>query len=654
MNGVTSSTARIDRRRPLGRMMLLFVALGCCSDLELVSAADWPQWRGPARDAVSVETGLMTDWAETGPETVWHASGLGIGYSSVVVARGRVITIGRHGDDLYCYALSMWNGERLWSAVIGKTSRIPCSTPTVDDDRVYVLDPDGELLCLDWNQGQVIWQVNYSRDFAGQMQSGRGYGESPLVDGDKLICTPGGPEAMLVALNKRSGAVIWKARRPDLGTAGRNGAGFSSIVASQGAGRRQYVQLVGRGLVGVAASDGQVLWGYNEIANGTANIPTPVVRDDFVFSANGYNAGSVLLKLIALPGGAIRAQKVYDLNGSRFQNHHGGVVLIGDYLYGGHGSNNGLPTCLDLRTGRVVWKRRGPGVGSAAVVAADGHLYFRYQNGVVGLLEANPSGYRLKGTLQIPGAGADSWSHPVVANGRLFLREKDDLWVYDLVRNASSTDLKPVVDPSVSTDPALGVLQQERVAIQTLMERDGSHGPTDRILRQNPLLAYAAVGESGPTSQPVLLTLRNAHVTTDGLIRESLMREISRVSRPLVLKLAGTRASDACLVQIAQLKNMVGLDLELCTRVTDAGLKSLSKNSSVRVLILAGTRVTQVGLTDLAALNQLRALDLEVCDSVTDRACPALASLEQLRALVLKKTGCEPSRITGQVLEILS
>ena len=645
--------ARIDSLMPF--LMVIWLVIGNEYEKSAgVQAADWAQWRGPARNAISLDTGLMQEWPGDGPRLAWHASGLGKGYSSVVVARGRVITIGRHENVLYCYAINMANGARVWSVQVGKTARIPCSTPTIDGDRIFVLDPDGELLCLDWNDGHIIWQTSYSADFSGQMQSGRGYGESPLVDGEKLICTPGGADAMLVALNKRDGSVIWKTRRPDLGEAGRNGAGFSSVVLSQGAGVRQYVQLVGRGLVGVAARDGRFLWGHNKIANRTANIPTPIVSGDYVFSANGYNAGSVLVKLVAQADGSIQAQKVYDLNGSQFQNHHGGVVLIGDYLYGGHGSNNGLPTCLELMSGKVVWKRRGPGVGSAAVVAADGHLYFRYQNGLVGLLQATPDGYRLKGKLQIPGAGADSWSHPVIANGRLLLREKNDLWVYDLTRPANTVATSDSDAPQVKADPALRMLLKQGVSIRSLVKSGVSRDASADTRRQNRLLAYTAAGAPEQSPQPVVLTLNNSHLTPQGMVRASVMGQLKQVSTALILRLAGTRVSDTGLEQIARIQKVVGLDLELCTQLSDSGLKRLSLCSGLRTLILTGTQVTDAGLRELAQLQHLQALDLEVCDGVTDQTCSAIASLTQLRALVLKKTGFEPQRVGGRGLAALS
>ncbi len=392
----------------------------------------WPQWRGPKRDGVSTETGLLRSWNVRAPKLVWKASGLGMGYSSVVVTGGTVFTIGKRNGQVFAVALEVASGRLLWSREIGATDRMPSSTPTVDGERLYALDPDGDLNCLDSSSGEILWHKSFLDDFDGRLQSSRGYAESPLIDGDKLICTPGGSQTTLVALDKRTGRLLWQSAVPQVGPRGSDGAGFSSIVVTTAAGVRQYVQLIGRGLIGVGAKNGRFLWGYNRLANHTANIPTPVVRDNFVFAANGYNAGSALLKMLPDEKGGIKVEEVYFLGGGRFQNHHGGIVLVGDYIYGGHGSNNGLPTCIELKTGRILWKRRGPGTGSASIVYADGHLYFRYQNGIMALIEATSDGYKLKGTFKVPGASGDSWSHPVVAGGRLYLREKDRLSVYDV------------------------------------------------------------------------------------------------------------------------------------------------------------------------------------------------------------------------------
>jgi outer membrane protein assembly factor BamB len=634
------------------------------------AADDWPQWRGPRRDGVSAETGLLRAWPAGGPKLAWRAAGVGTGYASVVVGGGRVYTIGRHENDVVATALDETTGQPVWTRKIGTTSRIPGSTPTLDGDRLYALDPDGDLVCLDAATGEIRWQKSFLDDFAGRMMSGRGYGESPLIDGQRLLCTPGGPEAALVALDKRTGAVVWKGKLPALGPAGRDGAGFSSIVVTEAAGVRQYVQLMGRGLVGFDARDGRFLWAYNTLANDTANIPTPVVDNEFVFAANGYTAGSVLLKLVPDAEGdgttsGVKAEVVYALNGGQFQNHHGGVVRLGNRIYGGHGNNNGLPTCLDVETGRVLWKRRGPGVGSAAVVCADGHLYFRYQNGVVALIEATDRGYNLHGTLEVPGAGGDSWSHPVVTNGRLYLREQDALWVYDV--RAGSQEPALVETPSRETpvDPATAELRRRGVSVEMSSSdrQTGSPAGPRSVVVQRRAHDFAVDGTStqndddqrapdGRERAPLLITFTNAHLTRDGMLTDEILGLVKQVAGPLVISLAGTQAADAVLQQL-QAINPVALNLELCSRITDDGLAHLQAESRLRALILTGTTISAAGIRRLAKLGRLAALDLELCDQVTDAACEPLGTMRQLRYLSFKKSGFEKERITDAGLQNL-
>jgi outer membrane protein assembly factor BamB len=288
---------------------------------------------------------------------------------------------------------------------------------------------------VDANKGEVKWKKEFGPEFNGQMMSDWGFSESPLVDGDRVVCTPGNDQAALVALDKTNGRVIWKAAVPQSG-----GAGYSSIVIAETGGVRQYITLLGQsaGVVGINAKNGKLLWRYNRVANSTANIPTPIVRDNLVFCSTGYGAGAALLRMVPANGG-IKAEQQYFLPGNEFQNHHGGMVLVGDHVYAGSGHNNGLPTCIELKTGKIVWgKQRGPGSESAAVIAADGHLYFRYQDAVMALIEANPAGYRLKGSFRIPAGATPSWSHPVVAGGRLYLRDQDRLLCYDIKASGGS------------------------------------------------------------------------------------------------------------------------------------------------------------------------------------------------------------------------
>jgi outer membrane protein assembly factor BamB len=267
------------------------------------------------------------------------------------------------------------------------------------------------------------------------MMSGWGYSESPLIDGDRLICTPGSQNAMLAALDKVTGNVLWTTRMPrDTGNKGQDGAAYSSIVISTGGGMKQYVQLVGRGVIGVSAANGELLWGYNKIANGTANCPTPVIAGNYVFASTGYgDGGSALLELRSAGNGKVAAREVYHCEARDVQNHHGGMILVGEHLFMGHGHNNGLPLCLALASGRDAWRPgRGAGSGSAAIAFADGHLYFRYENGTMALIEANPREYRLKGSFRLASVQGKSWPHPVVAGGRMYLRDQDVLMCYDV------------------------------------------------------------------------------------------------------------------------------------------------------------------------------------------------------------------------------
>ncbi|MSR56057.1 MAG: polyvinylalcohol dehydrogenase [Planctomycetaceae bacterium] len=393
--------------------------------------ADWPQWRGPKRDAVSADKGLLKTWGEQGPPLAWKTSGLGAGWASVALADGRIFTMGRRENGEYLICLSGNDGKEQWALKVGlEAADEPSSTPTVDGDHVYALGTHGDLVCASV-AGKELWRKSFIKDFGGSIPTWK-YCESPLVDGEKLICTPGSPDATLVALNKQTGAVFWKAAVPN---GGGSGSGYSSVVISEGAGVRQYVQLLGAGTgcIGVAAADGKLLWKYERIGNGTASIPTPIVDGDYVFCSSGYGTGAALLQLKA-DGGGVKASEVYFLKGNEFLNHHGGMIHVGPYIYSGHGDNQGFPICIEMKTGKIVWggKERGPGAGSAAVVYADGKLYFRYQDGVMALIDAGTDGYHLNGTFKIPEVHRQSWSHPVVAGGKLYLREQNNLFVYQL------------------------------------------------------------------------------------------------------------------------------------------------------------------------------------------------------------------------------
>lgn len=442
------------------RFLSVCLALMLLGDAFPASAGSWPTWRGPNRDNISPEKGLLDSWSEQGPPLKWKTTGLGKGFSSVTIDGGRIYTMGagpskntaskpaprktagrgrgRGGrgvgstGDCRVIALDLKTGKILWSTPVAKGD--PNCSPTIDGDRVYALGRNGELACLDAADGKIVWAKDLQSNFGGKMMSGWGYSESPLIDGDKLLCTPGGRDAMIVALDKRTGETIWKGTAPaDLGHGGADGAGYSSIVISHGAGVKQYVQLVGRGIVSFRAEDGKFLWNYNRVANQVANIPTPIVEGNYVFTSTGYQAGAALLELHKQGEDGVAADEVYFLPGNKVQNHHGGMVLLDGYIYMGNGHNNGFPLCLELKTGKVMWKGgRGAGTGSAAVLEADGELYFRYQDGVMALVEANPEKYVLKGKFDLATHNGESWPHPVIVDHCLYVRDQDALLCYDI------------------------------------------------------------------------------------------------------------------------------------------------------------------------------------------------------------------------------
>jgi outer membrane protein assembly factor BamB len=396
---------------------------------------NWPQWRGPLRDGVSTETGLLKQWPAAGPRRLFAAPGMGAGFSSVAIAAGRIYTMGDFRDGQHVLALDEENGRVLWSTRVGGRHDDeyggPRATPTIDGALLYTMDTDGDLVCLETVTGRERWRKSLTRDFGAQTP-GWMFAESPLVDGDRVVVAPGTRRAAMVALNKLTGAEIWRTAMPAIGSAGNDSPEYSSIVISNGGGVKQYVRLIGRGVIGVRASDGAYLWGYNRVANGTANISTPIVTGNMVFASTGYSTGGALLEIAPQPPGGATAHEKYFLRPSTFQNHHGGMVLIGGYVYAGTGHRMGIPICLELATGKVMWGGdiRNAGSGSAAVTAADGHLYFRYENGVMMLIEATPRAYVEKGSFEIPNVRNPSWSHPVIAAGRLYLREQDVLNVY--------------------------------------------------------------------------------------------------------------------------------------------------------------------------------------------------------------------------------
>jgi outer membrane protein assembly factor BamB len=407
----------------------------------VASAGDWPGWRGPARDGHSPDTGLLPSWPDGGPPLAWRASGFGGGFSSVAVVGERIYTMGDLGDAQYVIAAKRADGDILWKTRVAPAWKDrylgPRSTPTVDADRVYVVTTEGDVVCLKAATGEMVWKRSLPGDFGGKMMRYAGahewkFSESPLVDGERLIVTPGVPDAALVALDKLTGKEIWRTTIPALGEKGDDGAGYSSVVVSHGAGVRQYVQFIGRGVIGVETDSGKFLWGYNRIANQTANIATPLIEGDHVFASSGYETGSVLLQLSGNEE-RVSVEEAYFLEPNVLQNHHGGLILHDGYVYTGTGHNKGFPIAVEMKSGKVAWgPQRTEGKDSSALVYADGRLYFRFQNGLMVLAEATHEGYRERGSFMIPDVKLQSWTQPVIIGGMMYLREQDNLFCYDV------------------------------------------------------------------------------------------------------------------------------------------------------------------------------------------------------------------------------
>jgi outer membrane protein assembly factor BamB len=421
----------------LGRSFALSLTIGFAS--LSAYAGDWPTFRGSDRTGISKDTGLLESWPEEGPKLVWEAKGAGRGYASPAIAGDKIYTLGdglSTADDkaeyLTCYDRK--TGKQLWKSKTGnpwtegseswQSSR---STPTVDGDSVYVMTPFGDLISCATSDGSVQWKKNMKTDFGGKTDPW-GYSESVLVDGDMLVCTPGGEKGTMVALQKKNGEVIWQCDRPE-----NRCAGHSSIVISNVGGQKIYVQSTGSGPMGVSAKDGVLLWSY-AIDKTTSVIPTPIVRDEYVFFVAGYGRGGALLKQVPGGDGSVKIEEVYGLK-PELGNKHGGVVLIGDYLYG-DSDDRGNPYCAKLMDGSIQWKGRGAGKNSAAVTAADGKLYFRYASGVMTLVDSSPSEFKEISHFEAPGSGErPSWAHPVVLDGMMYLREGDSILCYDVRKN---------------------------------------------------------------------------------------------------------------------------------------------------------------------------------------------------------------------------
>jgi outer membrane protein assembly factor BamB len=403
-----------------------------------IFAADWPQWRGPDRTDVSREKGLLKSWPKDGPRLVWKFQEAGGSYSGPSIVGDRLYCCGSDKEREFVFAVNVRNGKQEWSTDFSKgythgRGDGPRGNPTVDGDHLYVLGGGGQLACLETRGGKLVWSKNLSKDLGGQMMSGWGYSESVLIDGDQLICTPGGKNGTLAALDKKTGDVLWRSKEST------DSAAYSSVIIAEVSGVKQYVQMTGKGVIGVAPKDGKVLWHYTEGKYQTAVIPTPIYHENHVFITRGYGVGCDMIKLTLNADGTFKADK--DYANKNMVNHHGGVILLGDYLYG-YSDGKGW-VCQDFKTGEIKWSDKKFSKGS--VTFADGMLYcYAEGDGAVVLSEAGTAGWKEVGRFKIPETSklhkgqVMYWTHPVVANGRLYIRDQDLLFCFDVCDGKSS------------------------------------------------------------------------------------------------------------------------------------------------------------------------------------------------------------------------
>ena len=399
----------------------------------VASADDWPQWRGPNRDGISHETGLRKEWPKEGPPLLWKATNIGRGYSTPAVVGDRIYVDGSQGvENEFVEALAVKDGKKLWSTRLGAVGNpkqqpnFPAarSTPTVEGEVLYALGSDGDLACAETAGGKIKWKKSLRNDFGGK-PGNWAYAESPLVDGDTLVCTPGGGQATLLALNKHSGEVLWKCALPQA-----DEAAYSSAIVIEVGGIRQYVQLLQKGLVGVEAKSGKFLWRYSKpVSVYGANIPSPVFGDGIVFVGSaGTGGGAVKLKI---EDGKVVPEQLYF--GPKYPTAIGGAVKVGGFLYGSTGQ---ALECLEFATGEIKWDDRS--IAPASICYADGRLYLHGESGEVALVEASAEAYREHGRFAPPDQPAranameKAWAYPVIANGRLYIRDHESLWCYDL------------------------------------------------------------------------------------------------------------------------------------------------------------------------------------------------------------------------------
>ena len=402
-----------------------------------LTAQDWYQWRGENRNGIYKESNLNLNWSEKKPALLWTFEQAGAGYSSPVIVENILYCHGGTNSKDFAFALDTKSGTLKWKQILGNLylqdrGNGPRGTITVDGNKLYLIRGGGQIHCLSTDDGKMLWEKDFQKDFGGSLMSGWGFSESPLIDGDLVICSPGGEKGSIIALDKNSGEVVWRCSELT------DKSGYSSAIVADVDGIRQYVQLTEKGIAGVEAKTGRLLWKHDIEGFRVAIIPTPIFHDNKVYITVGYNVGSVLIGL-SRDGDNIKSEIIYA--NKNLVNQHGGAVLVNGYVYGFSDAHGWV--CQDFKSGENIWTHRVNDVAKGAVLAVnDKLLLLNERNGLVTIIEASPKGWKEFGRMEFPKRSKEAsaqdkmvWAHPVVSNGKLYLRDHEFLFCFDLKLN---------------------------------------------------------------------------------------------------------------------------------------------------------------------------------------------------------------------------
>ena len=409
--------------------MLIMIGMG-------LMAQDWPQWRGPNREGIFKGANLNLDWSAKKPALLWTFRQAGAGYSAPTIVGTTLYCQGGADGKDFAFALDTQTGKEKWRQNLGEIALLergdgPRGSVTVDGDKLYLIRGGGQIHCLTASDGKILWQKDFVKDFNGKLMSRWGFSESPLIDGNLVVCSAGGDEGTVLALDKNTGALVWRTKELT------DAASHSSPIVADVNGIRQYVLLTAKNVAGIASKNGKLLWSV-PMEGGprgiSAVIPTPVFSDNMVYITNGYEVGCLGIKLTR-DGDNVKAETLYAKRDITTQ--HGGVVLINGYIYGYTESRTWA--CQHFKTGEIVWSEKSNEIGKGAILGVnDRLLLLDMQTGRTAVIAASPEGWKEFGRMDIPERTKiitqdnNVWTHPVVANDKLYIRDQDLLFCFDI------------------------------------------------------------------------------------------------------------------------------------------------------------------------------------------------------------------------------